>query len=878
MYSLRDWIKTNEKEKNGDWANQVISLIRFYQQPLINVDHACKGMDYLLGRQDMSPIRNLFQSPDRLNLDNNIVNKDIGQRKVDIDGNPIKKGDENLQFEMMGVDFRSLPVMEKIKNLLIAEMKKMGVILETSCDDPTSVSARKKDKALIVNKKDIEGMLSYLYSAIGQTPVKLDQHESRFGEKPSSGNTEDFDAMSLDPKNPSDVHFFMENFHKLSWEISAQSPIDYCMRFNEAEQILIDNWTSDLCSKKAIAARINVSKTNGAIEYKYYAPETVFIYGGGRRKDYADANAKCVIQKITIKEMLAQVGDSFDFERETDKLFQAIFYASNGAIEITGISPDVKNGGYNFTGKNETNYSYNSFMSLKVIWGYVEWISTNDRDLDAEFNKLKGRDFKIKNDGDTVYEDNKPENGKTYQNTARYEVPTYCANFLALSAIEHRLFDFGKTPYQEIEGYNDCMANWTILTYKEIGDSIAINCAPFIDLMNECWYKIKFEVRKAKAAGTDYNYDSILDIAEEIYVDTSLSKADKFQKVVSFLDSSANGIWTWPKIDGKPMAMSNNQMNIPKQNGLTENVTKLWDLLLQTEQKMLAFAGLDAPLRQGDPGNARDSMNNQFRALEGSMNNTYYIPDAITYVLQQLATRTLLYVVDIIQFKDIDTMAYKFLSDAVGEETLSNISELGKKSFHRYGIFVESMNNSARKAKIQARIDFALQNGKITNAEALLIEEIKSPKKQYLTLAYFEQRGIAIAQKNAMAQQQAQADNQMKLEQERQKTIMLQGNFMLQGKKMDADAGVQEHLINQGGGLTKQEMKLNADGKQIYQQAHANILEQQQSLNNSGKTTPPPAPQQMAPSPNGGPSPQQQRPLSAIQQQMQQAQPGPTTA
>lgn len=881
MDLLRDWIKTNSQEKDGKWANDIISLVRFYMQPLVNINNARKGMDYWLGRQDMSPIRNLFQSPDRLNLDNNPSHPGIAQRKVDIDGNPTKKGDENLQWEMHGVDFKSLPVMEKLKNMLIAELKKMGVVVEASCDDPSSVVSRKKDKALIVNKKDIEGMLSYMYSAIGQTPVKMEQHEARFGEKVSNGNTEDFDNMSLDPKNPADVHFFMQNFHKLNWEIAAQSPIDYCMKFNQVEDIFIDNWTNDLGSKKAIAAQINVSKTNGAIQYRYVAPETTYVYGGGRRKDYNDANAKCIMQTLTIKEMLDLVGDSFSFERETDKLFQAIFYASNGAIEITGISPDLKNGGYNFTCKGtETSYNYSSFMNLKVTFGYMEFLSQNDQMYNDELGKLKSKDFAIKNDSGAQFEDNQPANGKRYQNKARYEVPTYCAYFLALSALEHRMFDFGKIPYHQIEGYNDNCANWTILTYKEIGDSLALICAPFIDLICECWYKMKFEVRKAKAAGTDYNYDSILDIAEEMYADTNLSRADKFQKVVSFLDSSANGVWTWPKIDGKPIAMSNNQMNIPKPNGLTENVTKYWDLLLQTEQKMLALAGLDAPLRQGSPGNARDSRDNQFKALEYSQNNTYYIPDAITYMLQQLATRTMLYTVDIIQFKDIDTMAYKFLVDAVGEETLESISQLGKKSMHRYGIFIESMNNSAKKAKLQARIDFALQNGKINNAEALLIEEIKSPKKAYLTLAYFEQRNIAISQKNAMAQQQAQADAQMQLEQAKQKTVMLQGNFMLQGKKMDADAQVQSHLINQEGGLTKQEMKLNAESEQIYQEAHATILEQQASLNNSGKTTLPPAPppQQFAPSAANGPSPQQQMPLSAIQQQMQAAQPGPTTA
>lgn len=867
MFILRDWIKTDEKEKDAEWANRIITNIRMYMQPLVNLEHARKGMNYWLGTQDMSPIKNLFQNPDRLNIDNQPIAG--GYKKVlDAQGRPIPQNEVSLQPEMVGVDFISLPIMEKIRNMLIAEMKKMGVIVDAKCDDPTSVVARKKDESLIKNKKAIEGMLSYIYTSIGQAPVSLNQHEERFGERHDNGNTQDFENMSLDGQNPADVFFFMQNFHKLAWEIAAQMPIDYVMKFNQAEDIFIENWTNDLGSKKAIAAQVSVSQLNGAIQYNYLTPETTYIYGGGRRKDYNDANAKAYQQTITIKELLDRVGDSFDFENEIDLLFRAIYTASNGSVDITGIHPDTR-GGYYFSSRNTTaNYSYDSFMSFKVNFGYVEFVSQNDTDYEKKVKPKKGKKAKA------IVEDNQPDNGKRYQEKSRYETPTYKAYYLVINAIEQRLFDFGKVTYQQIEGYNDANVNFTILTYKEIGESIALNCAPFIDLMNECWYKCKFEIRKAKAAGMDFNYTSLVSIAENIYADSTLSMADKVQKVISYLDSSANSVWDYPVIDGRIVPLSSNQINIPKPNGLTDGIMKWWEMMLTTEQKMLSFIGLDAPLRQGNPGQSRDSMNNQFKALEYSQNNTYYIPDTITYMFQQLASRTMLHVTDIIQFNDVDTLAYKFLADAVGEETLASISQLGKKAMHRYGIFVESMNQSPERAKLQARIDFALQKGAITNAQVMLIESIKSPKKAMLTLAYFEQRNIAIAQKNAMEQQKAAADQAMQIEKMKQDTVMLAGNLEIEKQKISSDALIQAHLITQQGGLDKAAMKHSVDTEQIYQQAHANILEKQAELNNTGKTTPPPP--QLPPAQVGGPSPQPERTPSAISQQLEETQPGPT--
>lgn len=883
LFPLLNWIETDERMKDAEWANDTVSFIRMYQTPLVNIQRAEMGMAYLLGVQDMTPIAQLFQAPDKLNLNNKTANGVVAGNLINPDGTTAKGADQFLHREMSGVLFKSVPVMEKLRNMIIAEIKKMGLTLDVKCDDPTASVKRKDDEAIIKNWDELSAMLNYNYTAIGQTPFSLEEYEDRFGEKIGNGNVKQFKEMGFKNENPSDVKFFMDNFHKLLAEMSAGTCITSIMAQNQVEDILFENWVTDFIAKKAIACQQHVSKLNGKITYDYITPETVRIFGAtGRRKDLNDSTSKAYEQRITIKELLDRVGDSFDFERDMDVLCQAIYAASNNTIDITGIGTDAKLGWYYTTGATgNTQYNYDSFMSQKVLLGYIEFISPNDTDYGDEFRKYAKEKKKV-NNKDYHYEqfDNQPPNGKRYQNKAKYEVPTYCCHYLVLSAFEQKMFNFGKVPYKDIEGYNDFDANWTILTYKEIGESIAINCAMFVDLINEAWYKWRYEIRRAKPRGVAYNYDSLLAIAEETFTDTTMLRSDKLQKIITWFDGSANIVWKYPEVDGKVVPISNQQLNIEMPNGLTDGIMKWWEVLVLTWDKMLSVVGLDAPLRQGDPGNARDSMNNQFKALEYSQNNTFYIPDGITYMTQMLATRTMLYVQDIIHFNDYDTMAYKALADLVGEETLAGVAQIGKKALHRYGIFVESLNQAPQRQKLQSRLDLAVQNGKITNAEALLIDEIKSPKRQFIALAYFEQRNADMVQKNAMQMEQMKAEQAMQLLAAEKENITIKGQLDNEGKRITGEYSVQVALIQNQGGIAKQQIKETAGSRRVYEEKDAEFKFQQQAVNETGKPSNMPEYPPMIPTPSGYEQGtlNSQRPVSALKENIADSETQPTSA
>lgn len=863
MYFLRDWFEAEKSKHDISWADNMIRNIRLYMTPLISADEAQTGMDYLLGRQSLDYVQNLFQNTTKINLTNE-------NRQFNHLGNAVNRHeghDKFMQTEMTGACFRPLPLLEKMRITLTAEMKKMGVVVNVRSNDPTSSEDRNRDKALLTNKKKIETDLSHLYTKLGQRPVKMEHLESRFGENPAAGNIEAYKEMGLDDGDPQDINQFMEYFHKLGQEMAAQEVIDYCMLDNEVMD-KIEMWVTDIMAKKAICAACHVSDVNGKITYDYMAPETVWIYGGSRRKDYNDANAKAYQQKVSIKEMLDRFGNSFDFQSDWDNLLMAITFAGT-SIEYTGIFPSWQGlvSGEQWTDRNGSNFGINNFLAFKVTIGYIEWSAQ----IQEEFGNTR------KATGNQMYEDNQTPDGERYQTKARYETPTYKSFYLVVSSVTQVLFNFGKMTYQQIEGYNDFNTNFSIITWKEIGDPLAIMARQFIDIIHEAWFKFKYEIRRAKPAGVSYNYESLLSIAEDVFMDVEIDRGAKLQKILSFMDSSANNMWSFPRDEnGKMITTGINNLHVAQPNGLSPDAMKYSEIIITQMDLMQDVLAGKAPLRQGDPGGSRDSMNNQFKALEYSQNATAYIPDMLTFMFQQCAQKTMLFTQDIVQYKKYNTLAYKYLIHAVGEDALEKINGLGKRAMHRYGIFVESLNQTVQRAKLSQRIDFALQNKLITNAQALLVEDIKSPMKAFLWLAYFEEKTDRNKQKQAMEMQKAQQDGLMQIEAMRQKTEQLKIDGTLQNTSLEGKFNLQQHANTANAQITKQEMKSVSDAESIYHQLRADMIHM---LAEQGKI--PPVMPMGAPGPampTGGPSPQTAAPVSAIGQEMIAAQPTATSA
>lgn len=848
MFNWQEWLEADRKKHNVEWAQEIIRIARINKKRFVDLEESQINMSYLLSIQDMAPIKKQFKNT----VDTINGLERIGEYKYGIDGQ----------------DIVPLPIWEKLFRIMIAEIKKVGLNLSCRSSDPASQVSKEKDKSLLKKKAQIEADLSKIHTNIGQPPVNLHEYEARFGEKLGTGNIEKFKAMNFNGEDEDDLDIFFEHFYKLACEIAAEEAVNAIMEFNKVENNKFDLWATDLIAKKACASQIYVNSVTGSMDVMYIDPTTVWMYGGGRRKDWNDANAKIIEVRLSIKEMLNRIGNSFSFKNNMDKLIMAIMYTSN--VEVTGIfTGDRMIYGLNGVSVGDRGvYSLNDFMQLKVTLGYIEFNTQEQEDYAKEIENQVSED-------NYLDEDNQPKDGAVYPKKARFQTPMYKSYYLPVSSFDQILFNFGKLPYQNIEGYYDVESAYTILTFKEVGLSLARMSIPLIDRMHTAWYKLGHELNVAKTSGMEFNTSVFLGILEDLQWSSDGDSKSRMQQIMQLVQDSPNRFSSYPLIDG----VRSQQQHIlqPVPNGIPESALTWMKIYLETQEELKNLSVGNSPLRQGDAPGSRNSMNNEFKALENSENSTSYIPDGITEMCQGLALRALMYIQSITAYKDKDTIACNFLENLIGIDTINDLKGLNDYAPPRIGINVESINQSAQRTILEKTIELGVQNKTLSVAESILIRDYKSPKAAFRVLAYFEQAREKKAAKNAQAMQQQDANQAMQLEQMKLRQISMKVDGDIEVVKLQNEGTAQNHTINQEGSLAKQAMKQAADSQQIYENAHADLLKQQALLNSTGSIVgapPPPLPQQPPPAQNNSfpQSPQQ----SAIGQQMELAAPQTT--
>lgn len=793
-FTLREFTELDEHKKDAEWANTVVTYLRQHMQPVINQERAREGMEYLFAEYGMDSIRKMFRDPDKA-----------------------------------GVSFRQLGVMEKVRNVFIAEMMAMGVIINVQAVDPTADEDKQHDQGMLKRRRSMENLLGYVYGGIGEPAPKLADEEKRTGKKPYKGNVGDFDKMGLDDQDPEDISFFMEHFHRFDHEIALGDAIQFLMTYNEIDE-LISYWVNDILGKKAIAGKIYVSDDSGAVKMEYLAPETVYALQG-RKKDFKDAICIAYEQSVTIHEMIEIIGNDFDHDRDMQELLSAVNYAYK--TEYTGVHID----GRTYFGEAVNMCSYSQFMQFKVGLGYIEWKSINAKSYKVTDNNSFGNFsmFPI------PYSQNVTEDSR-YRKENEYQQCTYKSYYLTYSPTAQHLYKFGKLNYQHFEGAEDQISNFSIVIYKEVGKTAVEIARPFIDFLEKNFKKFEYMVVRAKPPGRAYNYESLVQIAQKMFP-TSDQRVG-VNEVLSLFYESANEVYTLPEINGQPVGGGTN-VNYDINHGLSKSIIEFKNNIDWAFAQINSMIGI-SPLRDAYSPQPREAMGLQEKALDYSEHATYYIPRMISFAINKFAVRGCMCIQDIVTFKDRNTVPYNFFTRALGFVTVDKLTSLGRIAMHRYGIFVESLDQAKEKAQNLLIYQKALDNKAITPAQFMLIKDEKSPKKAFLTFAFMENRNTKIAQKNAMQLQQQQQQGQMQLEQAKQQTEQMKTQGKIAVENVKGEWFYKAHAYGIDIGLQKKEMELQV-GPHV--QADANIREDN-ALNGGGG----PAVQAM-PSPPAVPAP-----------------------
>lgn len=785
---LPEWYIVDPSKKDKAWANSIITYLRMYMEWVVPQSVAADGMNWLLGNYSMKFVEDMFLDPSK-----------------------------------SGVKFIQMAVLEKIRNVLASEIEEAGIHIEVYANDPTADDQKKKDRELLANRKNIEGLITALNAQIKNPPYSLANEKGEGGRSMYQGNMEEFDSMGMDDGNNEDIDHFMNIFYRLRHAISAEDAINFCIQFNEVKENFA-LWVNDILAKKAICARTYVNQINGAPTIKYVAPETVQAIMG-RRRDFKDAPAIAINQVVTVQEFLQMVGDEFDMSNEDDMaaLWNATMFSY--PREFTGVH--INN--HWVCGESSQNMvSFADFMQFKVSVGYIEWKSNDMRTYVGTPKNRYGNASMVEKEAGYKKKQNVARDYKVYK--VEDEV-TYKATFLVMSSATQKIYQFGKLAYQsrgDMEGKEDEYSNFSISCYKEIGKTAVESVKRYVMNIEKAYAKLENAVMRALPPGHIYQYETLQQIAKNMFGPESNTQQG-IKDVMAMLSQSADKITTIPQINGQPVG-GGQAASIELQNGMSKSVLEFKNIVDWNFGMIYSTLGI-SPIRQAYTPQPRDVGKLQDQVNDYSEKATGYMPRMIMKMLNNVGKRILCTVQDIIKYKDINAIPYSFLVKALGNKTIEDIGSLDDVPFHRYGIFVHSFNSLQERQDLKAMTAQAYANKEISPEQYMLINNIISPKKAALVLAYEKRRTERkvqeqqrVAHEQAMQLQQAKSQGEMQLEQTK-------GQLEIQKQQLENQGKVEVARIQQETELMKLKMKPEGKVTEIEAKKNASI-EQEQAKNN----------------------------------------------
>ena len=771
MINLRDLQEYDPSKKSGkegyERAMKVVRYLRMCMKPIVDKKTAAKNKSYLFGIQDMGDVKKMFK-----------------------------------EWEKSGVNFLQCAVMEKYRNVLIADQEDTGISFRLRSTDALATNEQQMDLELLQNRGWIEPTMTGLNKMIGLPPFSMMDQKDMF-----SGNVDEFDKMGLNPQNNQDLNYFFAYHYRLLHEMVGEEPINYFIKYNELDE-MVPAWYNDALAVKCCCGRAYVNEITGAIDYRYLAPENVTAIAGIRR-DYKDASALGFEQTMSIGDMIKLIGNEFDFQRDVSLLLQAVNKV--GGTNFTGLL-DGKN--LYFGTNSGSMMQCADFMLFNINVGYIEWKEINATTHNVWRSAKNGR---LALRPVNYYEAQNPK----YARDCRYYETTYKAYYINTGLYEVPLFKYGPLSYQMISGAEDEYSNYSIFISQEYGKSAIDVAMPYIDPYEKAMKKLEYMIVRAKPPGRMWSYESMLTMAKGMFPGIPVEKA--INNLMIRFNGMSDELYAIPTVNGNPVG-GGGAMNYDLPHGLSQSVMQFRDLAQWYDQQIMDKIGI-SPLRAVYQPGDKDGLGLQQQANSYSEKATAYLPRMVNRMVKNIAIRTLSYTQDIIQFGDKQTLAYKFLLQALGDNTMDELEHLQKVSFHRYNIFVEGMASMAEKREADMYAGQALQKGEISYEQWLLVKSCSSPRKAIMVLAYEKKRLDRVRQEEQASAQQAAAQLEQMRHSNKMQEITLEGQLGNQRENTRGYWLAQSAQINGQMSIQKQSDKLSAEPQLLKQKEDAKINE-----------------------------------------------------
>jgi hypothetical protein len=421
-----------------------------------------------------------------------------------------------------------------------------------------------------------------------------------------------------------------------------------------------------------------------------------------------------------------------------------------------------------------------------------------------------------------------------YQKTSKYQQQTYGSYFISTSSVSQWIFGFGKVYFQTLEGANDEYSYGTLKYYLMEGRSAVELARPYINMVNQCFYKILWCLDKAKPESRNYVYEEILQVArgmQRLYPQTANNKAPKLDTIIKdtiqYMEDNLVNIRAYPQVEGRPL------LQLPaldgRRNGVDPITVALQSLFTWGVQLVSQAIGVN-PMRTGANPPERESGKTEMNTIEFSINATSYIYRMQQNVKEKTATTILNLTQEIIRYKD--SIPYKWLLTVMGNETFNGLFLLDDYAAHRMGLFVRDYNATAEKQRINQAADMALQKGELEFDQWFAVTQVEDYKMAAKMLSLYKRKKEKRERKEKLQELKIQSDMQKEKFQQEMALIKEKNDGALavatkeaEGLKYSADAAAQSRIE-----VKKMTTEAEAPKQQAKSEGNQEVAEKKQKL------------------------------------------------
>lgn len=788
--SLFVYYEPDPAKKDYAWFDLAITTLRRDLRPIVNPNDDVYRKELLDGRQSMQRVIESFD--------------DVNFKKT--------------------VKFKPLGIMNAFVNTVIEEVKQTPPRAEVKAVDPSAMTVKKEELNKLKYRKILERDRSELQGRVGFGPYKLPT--SSF-----DSNIEEFDKMGLDETDPEDVNFFDKTYHRIDFEIAAQSLINGVLKLSKFNETHIEKYVRDAMASNVVCGQTYVNRITGQICNDYIYPSEYYFIPSDT-EDGRDDIAKGWFRSVTINEFLARVGNQFVWERDWPYLIWAINYCNN--TKYTGF---VRNGatydccgnpqlteccGLDSTSTKESNCcEWVMAFRYKVYMGYTEWLvpEVTASYLSSKKDKAQFSEVPVN------YRFKNKKQREEYEHESWYQWQLYYGYYLATTTTSQYIFDFGKVYHQLLEGANDEYARYTCWSYRNPGKPAAEIAEPFIEMANFTFYRMLWAIYKAKPEEDQFLINELLEIAKGVQrqfsqqgTNSTVPSLDNIlNNVIQYQRQKAIRIRAYPRIDGREIGQLPPLKN--EHSGLDPIAVSMQAIIMWAQQMIATQIGIN-PMRIGANPPSRESFKSEQQTIQASDASTSYIYRMIQYIKEHMATVSMLYGQDVIKFKE--SIPYKWIETLIGEDQMVSLQTLDKVAAHRFSIFVEDMNDTMDKQEIKQAAAIALQEKQITFDQWFIVTQTTDFKRAAQLLSFLQRKAdkkkrMQELQDQKIAQTQNENLHNMKMaelqfdRETRWGVADRQAQGSVESAKIQADGRVEVKQLQNQAEAPKQQAKAQAE-------------------------------------------------------------------